>query len=233
MPTRWKKFRQSSPCSLSPLQLRSQLLRSWGCGMAKYRVCSGRTTRRRDVRLSLDLEWSRLSPKDSQRSRSCSGDSTTGGSAGNASAPLRESGQVARSSPTVLGNPLALGSLVNRVILPALNRCELRESRVKPPESRSPLQARRSYSRVARLARSAARAGKQSVSLGVPDMVIQRILRHANVSTTATYYIKTAADDVRKAMTKLENRIADGEPIQSDTAGTQESNSSVEPSTIQ
>jgi hypothetical protein len=30
-------------------------------------------------------------------------------------------------------------------------------------------------------------------------MVIQRILRHANVSTTATYYIKTAADDVRSA----------------------------------
>lgn len=43
--------------------------------------------------------------------------------------------------------------------------------------------------------------------LGVPDMVIQRILRHANVSTTATYYIKTAADDVRNAMAKLENHI--------------------------
>jgi hypothetical protein len=41
-------------------------------------------------------------------------------------------------------------------------------------------------------------------------MVIQRILRHANVSTTLTYYIKTAADDVRKAMTTLENRIYGG-----------------------
>jgi len=38
-------------------------------------------------------------------------------------------------------------------------------------------------------------------------MVIQRILRHANVSTPATYYIKTAAEDVRKAMTKLETVI--------------------------
>ena len=38
-------------------------------------------------------------------------------------------------------------------------------------------------------------------------MVIQRILRHANVSTTATYYIKTAADDVRGAMAKLETVI--------------------------
>jgi hypothetical protein len=49
----------------------------------------------------------------------------------------------------------------------------------------------------------------------VSEKVIQRILRHANTSTTATYYIKTAADDVRKAMTKLERQIA-----QSDTIGT-------------
>jgi integrase len=35
-------------------------------------------------------------------------------------------------------------------------------------------------------------------------MVIKRILRHANVSTTATYYIKTAADDVRDAMMRFE-----------------------------
>jgi hypothetical protein len=38
-------------------------------------------------------------------------------------------------------------------------------------------------------------------------MVIQRILRHANVSTTARYYIKTAADDVKHAMERLENNI--------------------------
>jgi hypothetical protein len=38
-------------------------------------------------------------------------------------------------------------------------------------------------------------------------MVIQRILRHANVSTTATYYIKTAAVDVQSAMAKLENHM--------------------------
>jgi hypothetical protein len=68
---------------------------------------------------------------------------------------------------------------------------------------------------------------------GVPDMVIQRILRHANVSTTATYYIKTAAVDVRNAMTKLENHIAEADRIQSDTNGTLDSQSNVEPSTIQ
>jgi hypothetical protein len=63
--------------------------------------------------------------------------------------------------------------------------------------------------------------------------VIQRIPRHANVSTTATYYIKTADDDVHKAMTTLENRIAETGPIQSDTNGTLENNSHVDPSAVQ
>jgi hypothetical protein len=43
----------------------------------------------------------------------------------------------------------------------------------------------------------------------------------------------TAADDVRSAMTKLENHIAAAEQIESDTNGTPDSNSNVEPSTIQ
>ncbi|HWX92165.1 MAG TPA: hypothetical protein VNY29_06000 [Terriglobales bacterium] len=40
--------------------------------------------------------------------------------------------------------------------------------------------------------------------------------------TTATYYIKTAADDLREAMGKLENRIAEARQIQSHTDGTLE-----------
>ena len=64
-------------------------------------------------------------------------------------------------------------------------------------------------------------------------MVIQRILRHANVSTTATYYIKTAADDVRNAMAMLENRIAESGQIQTDTVGTPDDLPSVGPSTVQ
>jgi len=55
-------------------------------------------------------------------------------------------------------------------------------------------------------------------------MVIQRILRHAKVSTTATYYIKTAADDVRDAMAKLEDRIAESGPSQTGTIGVAEAN---------
>jgi hypothetical protein len=53
-------------------------------------------------------------------------------------------------------------------------------------------------------------------------MVIQRILRHANVSTTATYYIKTAADDVRNAMSKLEDHMEKSEHIQQARAESEE-----------
>jgi integrase len=106
------------------------------------------------------------------------------------------------------GKPLSLTSVVNRAILPALNRCEAcRES------ERNHRSEGHQFKRDARYPEwhgwHAARRGLGSnlYRLGVPDMVIQRILRHANVSTTATYYIKTAADDVRNAMTKLENSI--------------------------
>jgi hypothetical protein len=75
--------------------------------------------------------------------------------------------------------------------------------------------------------------GSNLYRLGVPDMVIQRILRHANVSTTATYYIKTTAEDVRSAMTKLENRIAEVGKDQANTGGTLETLLGSSPSTIQ
>jgi hypothetical protein len=74
--------------------------------------------------------------------------------------------------------------------------------------------------------------GSNLSPLGVPELVIQRILRHSNVSTTATYYIKTAADDVRKAMTRLENRITEAAQIESDTARTLEGKTLADPSTV-
>jgi hypothetical protein len=64
-------------------------------------------------------------------------------------------------------------------------------------------------------------------------MVIQRILRHSNVSTTATYYIKTAADDVRSAMAKLEKTVTEnpGSELR-DTLGTLEPILSAQPESI-
>ena len=133
-----------------------------------------------------------------------------------------------------LGKPLSLGSIVNRVILPALNRCE-----ACGRAASGHLKAGHAYRRDARIPEwhgwHAARRGLGSnlYRLGVPDMVIQRILRHANVSTTATYYIKTAAGDVRKAMATLENHIAEAAQRPSDINGTLNGSSVVEPSTIQ
>jgi integrase len=113
------------------------------------------------------------------------------------------------------GKPLALTSVVNRAILPALNRCEV----CSKAESEHG-EANHKYRRNERLPKwhgwHAARRGLGSnlYRLGVPDIVIQRILRHANVSTTASYYIKSAADDVRSAMAKLESHIATAIPAQ-------------------
>lgn len=133
-----------------------------------------------------------------------------------------------------VGKPLALNSVVNRVILPAMDRCE----RCRKPEL-DHKRADHEYKRDSSLPEwhgwHAARRGLGSnlYRLGVRDMVIQRILRHANVSTTATYYIKTAADDVRNAMAMLENRIAESGQIQTDTVGTPDDLPSVGPSTVQ
>jgi integrase len=39
--------------------------------------------------------------------------------------------------------------------------------------------------------------GSNPYRLGTPEKVIQHILRHANVSTTAAYYIEMAVGDIR------------------------------------
>ncbi|MFI5115760.1 MAG: hypothetical protein ACHP8B_03585 [Terriglobales bacterium] len=40
-------------------------------------------------------------------------------------------------------------------------------------------------------------------------MVIQAILRHAKVSTTVTYYVKTRDEQATQAMAKLERALPD------------------------
>jgi integrase len=44
-------------------------------------------------------------------------------------------------------------------------------------------------------------------SLGVPDKIIQRILRHADVATTMACYVKSIPADVRESMEKLESEL--------------------------
>jgi integrase len=106
-----------------------------------------------------------------------------------------------------LGRPMGLASLVHRVILPALNRCVV----CGKPEIGH--KAAHEYERDARLpvwhGWHAARRGLGSnlYRLGVTAKVIQAILRHSDVSTTVTYYIKTQDEDVRKAMLAFESSL--------------------------
>jgi len=110
--------------------------------------------------------------------------------------------------PNDAGNPMDLNNLVNRIIVPSLTRCaDCRKGKGEHvlvnhafnqdetlPKWHGWHAARRSL-------------GTNLYRLGVPEKTIQAILRHANVSTTATYYIKTAAADTQAAMAKLETEL--------------------------
>jgi len=82
------------------------------------------------------------------------------------------------------GKPLSLNNVQGRVILPALRRAGL-ESLWHGWHS-----ARRGL-------------GNNLYALGVLEKTIQVILRHANVTTTNSYYIKSAPADAVAAMQKL------------------------------
>jgi len=123
--------------------------------------------------------------------------------------------------PNLNGSPMDLGNLLNRAILPALNRCAVCG---KPKEEcRNPLSEAKDTAPDHEFVRDkilpewhgwhAARRGLGTnlYRLGVPEKTIQAILRHANVSTTNTYYIKSAAEDTRAAMAKLEQLVIGNE----------------------
>jgi len=120
------------------------------------------------------------------------------------------------------------------VILPALNRCAVC-SKAESEHSEADHEYKRDETIPEWHGWHAARRGLGSnlYRLGVPDIVIQRILRHANVSTTASYYIKSAADDVRSAMAKLENELSATQKTQTDTNGTLAVRRAAQPSGLQ
>jgi integrase len=126
--------------------------------------------------------------------------------------------------PNLNGSPMDLGNLLNRSILPALNRCAVcgkpkEECRKQVGEERNKT-TDHEFERDKMLPEwhgwHAARRGLGTnlYRLGVPEKTIQAILRHANVSTTNTYYIKSAADDTRVAMAKLEKLVIGNEQLE-------------------
>jgi len=133
------------------------------------------------------------------------------------------------------GKSLSLGSIVNRVILPTLNRCETCHKSESDHGTEHEFKRDAAYPEWHGWHAARRGLGSNLYRLGVAGMVIQRILRHANVSTTATYYIKTAADDVRNAMTKLEQSIPRANPaseIVRDTYRTPNLDSTAVPATV-
>ena len=119
--------------------------------------------------------------------------------------------------PNQSGSPMDLGNLLNRGILPTLNRCAVcgnpKEECQRPLGKGKDIAPDHKFERDMILPEwhgwHAARRGLGTnlYRLGVPEKTIQAILRHANVSTTNTYYIKSAADDTRAAMAKLEKLV--------------------------
>jgi len=123
--------------------------------------------------------------------------------------------------PNLNGSPMDLGNLLNRDILPALSRCVVCGKTKKDCLKRTKtdtVEPDHNFVRDKILPEwhgwHAARRGLGTnlYRLGVPEKTIQAILRHANVSTTNTYYIKSAADDTRAAMAKLERLLTGNEP---------------------
>jgi integrase-like protein len=113
-----------------------------------------------------------------------------------------------------------LGNVLNRAILPALNRCAIcgrQKDECGKPKKGLHSTPDHSFQRdTSRPEWHGWHAGRRGLGtnlyrLGVPEETIQAILRHANVSTTNTYYIKSAADDTRVAMAKLESLVIGNE----------------------
>jgi integrase len=108
-----------------------------------------------------------------------------------------------------LGGRSNLNNLLARTILPALNRC----THCGVSEGKPHLKKDHDYKRDERIPQwhgwHACRRGLASNlnRLHVNDSVIQRILRHSQISVTQSCYIKTTDSDVRGAMQKIEENI--------------------------
>ena len=69
--------------------------------------------------------------------------------------------------------------------------------------------------------------GTNLYALGIREKVIQDILRHANVTTTSTYYIKTDPAQVSDAMEKLQQALPDS--LSGDEVATEPTNVTASP----
>ncbi len=99
---------------------------------------------------------------------------------------------------------LCLNNALHRQILPALKRCETcGKAELEHAESDHDFKLDKTFPQWHGWHAARRGLGSNLYALGVPEKVIQDILRHANVTTTSTYYIKTVPAQVTDAMEKL------------------------------
>ncbi len=119
---------------------------------------------------------------------------------------------------TGVGTPLELHNVFCDRIDPILNACEEcgKLKATCPAKDSEPHEYRRRSHIVAWHGWHAFRRGLASNlnELGVPDLTIQRILRHANVTTTRKSYIKVREPNVTAGMAQLEAEIRRTETVQ-------------------
>jgi len=147
-----------------------------------------------------------------------------------------EFGPIFRNS---VGNRVSINNLLSRAMLPVLNRCGV----CGLPDGKGHLKESHDYVRDASIpvwhGWHACRRGLGSnlYRLGVPDKVIQRILRHSNVATTLAYYIKPSGPDVVAAMASFEQSVGEQtaahavQPVQ-DCDGTVKKGSDATPESV-
>jgi len=110
--------------------------------------------------------------------------------------------------PNQSKKPLSLNNVLGRQILPALMRCELcNKAESEHAEAKHGFKLNERFPRWRGWHAARRGLGSNLYALGVSEKVIQQILRHANVSTTATYYIKTVPVQVTDAMEKLQQAL--------------------------
>jgi integrase len=119
---------------------------------------------------------------------------------------------------TGVGTSLDLHNVFCDRIDPILNACEEcgKLKAACPGKDSEPHEYRRRSHIVAWHGWHALRRGLGSNlnDLGVPDLTIQRILRHANVATTRKSYIKIREHNVTAGMAQLEAEIRRTETVQ-------------------
>lgn len=111
--------------------------------------------------------------------------------------------------------------MLNRQILPALRRCESRgKAESEHAESKHDFKLDEKFPKWRGWHAAGQGLGSHRYALGVPEKVIRQILRRANVSTAATYYIKTVPAQGTDAMEKLEQALPEtlsGNKVATDT----------------